>query len=158
MEPTHLQGVREIAAFFGLSEPMTMVLLLGGGIPAAQKVNRPQGGKQMWQLDTAVAENYRSLRQATNKYDHGEALAKRLAHRYSFLYDKPPSVSRLVDDGYLKLDDWVQGLAEERLKAMLHIPILMHPDDLKNWYRQAVDKRYNSKLQTETDKIFRGTR
>lgn len=161
MESKYILGLKSIATFFGLNTSQLAVLMRHGGVPGVRKLKRSvvndfAGGRGVWTLDRTLAERLRHTRLKTPKYDPKRATDRLLA---TFEGTGCSSVDELINMGYITDLDWCNALNYEREKSYMHVPILMHPDDLRQWFLDRGVKRVTKEeLYPETTKIFKPIR
>lgn len=132
----YIYGIKNLAQFFDLTPSDFMYLVNHNGVPGIRKLRRkaadsfPGGGRGVWALQTSLAEKYRDIRSNTPLYDPRKAVDA-LLNKYAD--SGATTIQELIDSGYIDDMDWCQQLNIERSRCYLHIPILMHKDDLLNW-------------------------
>lgn len=157
----YLLGIKSIATYFGMSFTDATYLLQNGGIPGAFKLKRKAGegfnggGRGMWALNIKLAEQYRHTRNKTPAYDPSRAVE---ALRNKFAESGLDNIPDLIKYGYMDDLDWCEALAVERAVSYLHVPLLMHKDDLKVWLGTRVDTVSKDMLYSATAEIFKPIR
>lgn len=157
----YLLGIRSISTFFGLSFTDTTTLLQRGGIPGAFKLKRKAeggfngGGRGIWALNIKLAEQYRHTRNKTPAYDPRRAV-EALVNKFEGTGLR--TIPELIEHGYIDDLDWCRELDRQREISNLHVPILMHRDDLKEWLGTGLDKVTRDMLYPSTAEIFKPIR
>ena len=157
----YLLGIKSISTFFGLSLTETMALLQRGGIPGAFKLKRKAdgnfngGGRGIWALNIKLAEQYRHTRKKTPAYDPRRAVES-LVNKFE--HTGLRTIPDLIEHGYIDDLDWCRELDRQREISNLHVPILMHPKDLKEWLGTGLDKVTGRTLYSSTAEIFKPIR
>jgi hypothetical protein len=162
MDNKYILGLKGLAQFFNLSVPAVMLLLKKNGIPGAVKFKRQSstnftgGGRGVWALNRQLAEQYRHTRQNTPRYDPKRA-ADALVERFAGTGCQ--TVNDLIEMGYIDDMDWCQELNRWREHSNLHVPILMNPADLAEWFGgKQVEKITHQELFPATSEIFKKVR
>lgn len=162
MEQKYILGIKGIAEFFGLTASEVSFLVANGGIPGVKKIQRPSlgnfpgGGRGMWVLNRQLAEKYRHTRNQTDKYEPSRVTKELLTY---FAETGCKTIPELVDAGYLDDMTWCEALDKERERCNLHVPILMHRDDLNEYLgKKEVVELKRKDILPDTTKIFKPIR
>lgn len=162
METKYILGVKGIAKYFDLSLSAAIYLIQHGGIPGVKKLKRPSfgafpgGGRGIWVIKTVLADKYRHTRLKTPKYDPRTAV-EALVNKYE--YSGCKNIPELVKGGYVDEMEWCNELTRQRELSNLHVPILMHPDDLNEWFKsKGLRQIKQTELFPETTQIFKKIR
>jgi len=160
METKYILGIKGIADFFGLSMAEATLLVARGGIPGVKKIQRPSlgafpgGGRGMWVLNRKLAEQYRHTRNKTEKYDPARVTEQLVTY---FQETGCTNIPDLIEAGYLDDITWCEALDKERERCNLHVPILMHREDL-NEFLGKVPQVKKGDVFPDTTKIFKAIR
>lgn len=161
MSQKNILGLRGIAQYFNMSVSELMYLIENHGIPGIRKIKRqgdgqfPGGGRGIWALDSRLAEQYRHTRQLTPRYDPRRAV-EALVNKYEGT--GCTNIPELIEAGYITDMDWCDELRRQREISNLHIPILMHSDDLEEWINGESKSITTTELYPATTYIFRKVR
>lgn len=161
MNERYILGIRGIAKFFGLSPQDTIRLLHTGGIPGVIKLKRrgfggfQGGGRGIWAIRADFADALRHTQQKTPRYDPRTAVDA-LLNKYGYV--GADNIPELIASGVIDDYDWCDELRRQRELSNLHIPILMHKDDLAAYLKGVLDKDPPNELYLEAKNIFRPIR
>lgn len=162
MNEEYIIGYKGLSKYFGLTLRQLIFLLQSGGIPGVRKIKRKAlggfngGARGVWVLDRALAERYRELRRITPRYDPVRATNALLN---KFADSGCRTIPELIEQGFIDDYDWCEELDRQRKYSYLHIPILMHPKDLEEWFSsKTMPKVAKKDLYPATDTIFKKVR
>lgn len=160
MNSTYIWGVKNIADFFGLDHYTAFRLVTKGGIPGVRKLKRAWtdthngGGRGVWVLRQDLAKRYAGMRANTPAYDPKRA-TEALLNKY--VDSGAENIPELIEMGLIDDTDWCNALNAERAKSYMHVPILMHPFDLKRWLSSAKNV-HDRPVLSNTEHIFKKVR
>lgn len=159
MSHKYIQGVKAMANYFRLPWTVMLALIQRGGIPGVRKIKRkaadgfPGGGRGVWVIEKTLAESYKHTRKKTPAYDPVRAVD---ALVNKFEGSGATNIPELIEMGLINDLDWCEELNRQRELSNLHVPILMHPQDLQEWFGRKI--AFQAHELPETTNIFRQVR
>lgn len=162
-EPEYVLGVKNIARFFGLPFRVITYMLKIQAMPFCKKIDRPVtanftgGGVGVWAIEMETAKALRHTRRKTPEYDPRRAV-EALVNKFEG--SGCSTIPELIEGGYIDDNDWCAELNRQRELSNLHVPILMHPNDLVRWLHDQKGFTGASLVEAypETAEIFKQVR